>query len=115
MNDIVTTIVDENFDVHQRLEQIRRWQNEYVSEDKQLQVRLRQLDATKPLDIQRSHQIGQLRKILILKQVREPLEVIIGSHQPGSIQGSVRQNLMYQFASLSKLDRLRWLAISCSS
>jgi AAA domain len=109
MNDIVTAVVDENFDVHQRLEQIRRWQNEYFSEDEQLQVRLRQLDATKPLDVQRAHQIGQLRKILILKQVREPLEVIIGSHQPGSIQGSVRQNLMYQFASLSKLDRLRWL------
>ncbi len=109
MNDIVTTIVDENFDVHQRLEQIRRWQNEYVSEDKQLQVRLRQLDATKPLDIQRSHQIGQLRKILILKQVREPLEVVMGSDLPGSIPWSIRQNLVYQFASLSKMDRLRWL------
>ncbi len=109
MNEIVTAVVDENFDVHQRLEQIRRWQNEYFSEDEQLQVRLRQLDATKPLDVQRAHQIGQLRKILILKQVREPLEVIIGSHQPGSIQWSVRQNLMHQFASLSKTDRLRWL------
>ena len=109
MNDIITAVVNENFDVYQRLEQIRRWQHEYFSEDEQLQVRLRQLDATKPLDVQRAHQIGQLRKILILKQVREPLEVVIGLNQPGSRQWSIRQNLMRQFASLSKMARLRWL------
>jgi len=69
MNDIVTAIVDENLDVYQRLAHLRRWQNEYISEDEQLQVRLRQLDGNKPLDVQHAHQIGQLRKILILKQV----------------------------------------------
>ncbi len=115
MNDSVTAIVDENFDVNQRLAHMRRWQNEYYSEDEQLQTRLRQLDANKPLDVQRGHQIGQLRKILILKQVREPLEVVMGSDQPGSRPWSVRQNLMRQFASLSKMDRLRWLDNSCSS
>lgn len=109
MNDSVTAVVDENFDVHQRLARMRGWQNEYFSEDEQLQVRFRQLDANKPLDVQRGHQIGQLRKILILKQVREPLEVVMGSDQPGARQWSVRQNLVRQFASLSKMDRLRWL------
>jgi hypothetical protein len=109
MNDIVTAVVDENFDVHQRLAHMRRWQNEYFSEDEQLQVRLRQLDGNKPLDVQRAHQISQLRKILILKQVREPLEIVKGSDQPRSRQWSIRQNLVHQFASLSKMDRLRWL------
>ncbi len=109
MNDIVTAIVDENFDVYQRLAHMRRWQNEYFSEDEQLQVRLRQLDSNKPLDVQLGYQIAQLRKILILKQVREPLEVAMGSDQPESRQWSVRQNLVRQFASLSKMDRLRWL------
>jgi hypothetical protein len=109
MNDIVTAIVDENFDVYQRLARMRGWQNEYFSEDEQLQVRLRQLDGNKPLDVQRGHQIGQLRKFLILKQVREPLEVVMGSDQTRSRQRSVRQNLVRQFASLSKMDRLRWL------
>lgn len=109
MNDIVAAVVDENFDVNQRLEHLRRWQNEYFNEDEQLQILLRQLDATKPLDIQRGHQISQLRKILILKQVREPLEVVLGSDQPGSRLRSIRQNLISQFASLSKMDRLRWL------
>jgi len=41
MNDIVTAIVDENFDVYQRLAHLRRWYNEYFSEDEQLQVRFR--------------------------------------------------------------------------
>lgn len=109
MNDIVTAVVDENFDVNQRLEHLRRWQSEYFNEDEQLQILLRQLDATKPLDIQRGHQISQLRKILILKQVREPLEVVLGSDQPGSRLRSIRQNLISQFASLTKMDRLRWL------
>ncbi len=109
MNDIVTAIVDENFDVHQRLALMRRWKDEYFSEDEQLQVRLRQLNGDKPLDVQRGHQIGQLRKILILKQVREPLEIAKGSNQPGVRDRSIRQNLVRQFASLSKVDRLLWL------
>src|SRR6266702_4669508 len=93
----------------QRLAHLRRWQNEYFSEDEQLQARLRQLDGNKPLDVQRGHRISQLRKILILKQVREPLEVVLGSDQPEARQWSVRQNLVRQFGSLSKMDRLRWL------
>jgi len=109
MNDIVTAIVDENFDVYQRLAHLRRWQNEYFSEDEELQAQLSQLDGNKPLDVQHAHQIGQLRKILILKQVREPLEVVLGSDQPSSRLTSVRQNLVRQFGSLSKMDRLRWL------
>jgi hypothetical protein len=109
MNDIVSDVVDENFDVHRHLARMRGWQNEYFNEDEQLQDRFRQLDANKPLDVQRRHQIGQLRKILILKQVREPLEVVMGSDQPGARQWSVRQNLVRQFASLSKMDRLFWL------
>src|SRR6266568_5627797 len=109
MINFVTAIVDENFDVYQRLARMRGWQSEYFSEDEQLQVRLRQLDGNKPLDVHRAHQIGQLRKILLLKQVREPLEVVLGSDQARSRLRSVRQNLVHQFASLSKMDRLRWL------
>jgi len=115
MNDIITAIVDENFDVSQRLAHLRRWQNEYFSEDEQLQARLRQLDGKNPLDIQRAHQIGQLRKILILKQVREPLEVVMGSDQPKLRQRPIRQNLVRQFASLSKWIACAGWTISCSS
>jgi AAA domain len=109
MDDIVTAAVDENFDVHQRLALMQGWQKEYFSEDELLQFHLRQLDASKPLDLQRAHQIGQLRKILILEQVREPLEVLLESDQLGFRYRSIRQNLVHQFFSLTKMDRLRWL------
>src|SRR5260370_19261359 len=109
MDDIITAIVDENFDVRQRLASMGRWKNEYFSEDEQLQTRLRQLDGNKPLEVQRAHQIGQLRKILILKQMREPLEVVMGSDQTRPRLWSIRQNLVRQFFSLTKMDRLRWL------
>lgn len=109
MDDIVTAVVDENFDVHQRLALMQGWQKEYFREDEQLQFHLRQLDGSKPQDVQRAHQIGQLRKILILEQVREPLEVVLESDQLGSRYRSIRQNLVRQFFSLTKLDRLRWL------
>ncbi len=33
MNNFVTAIVDENFDVYQRLARMRGWQNEYFGED----------------------------------------------------------------------------------
>src|SRR5207247_4247526 len=36
-------------------------------------------------------------------------EIPIGSDQPEARYRSVRQNLVRQFASLSKMDRLRWL------
>jgi hypothetical protein len=109
MDDIITAVVDENFDVHQRLALMQGWQREYFREDEQLQFYLRQLDGNKPLDVQRAHQIGQLRKILILEQVREPLEVVLESDQLGSRYRSIHQNLVRQFFSLTKLDRLRWL------
>lgn len=69
MDNIVTTAVDENFDVYQRLAHMREWRNEYFNEDEQLQVRLHQLDGNKPLDVQHGYQISQLRKILIMKRV----------------------------------------------
>jgi hypothetical protein len=51
MDDISIVIANEKFGVHQRLAYMRRWRNEYLSEDEQLLVRLRQLDANKPLDV----------------------------------------------------------------
>jgi hypothetical protein len=109
MNDIITAIVDKNFDVHQRLARMRRWRADYLSEDERLQAHFSQLDANKPLDVQRGHQISQLRKILVMRQVREPLEIVVESNLTDARHRSIRQNLAHQFASLSKMDRLFWL------
>ncbi len=111
MNEIVTAVVDEKFDVGRRLAQMRAWRDEWKNEDERLRERLRQLDRDKPLDQQRGEQIGRLRKRLKARRMREPLEIVIGlqENDGGERYHLVRQNLAAQFAALPKEDRLMWL------
>jgi len=111
MNEIVTAIVDEKFDVGLRLTQMRAWLDEWRKEDEQLRERLRHLDRDKPMDRQLGEQIGRLRKRLKAMRVREPLEIAIGTQegQAGERYRLIRQNLMVQFAALPKEDRMMWL------
>lgn len=104
MFDIVTSMVDEKFDIRQRLTHICEWREEWLHEDERLKARLRQLDPSKRLDIQRGDQIGILRKRLKMRLLREPLE--ISTKVKGQV---IRQNLREQFVGLSKEDRLLWL------
>jgi hypothetical protein len=106
MNEIVTAIVDEKFDVRLRLTQIGGWKDEWLREDERLKARLRLLDPKKPLDIQRGDQIGFLRKRLKMRRLREPLEV--SAKAKGDYQ-RIQQNLREQFLGLSKEDKLLWL------
>jgi hypothetical protein len=109
MDEITTAAVDEKFDVRQRLAHMRMWREEWLREDEHLRARLRQLNINKPLDEQRGNQIGRLRKRLRMRQVREPLEIVIRSDNPGAEYQRIRQNLAAQFVSISKEDRLFWL------
>src|SRR5437763_13025379 len=109
MNDIVTAVVDETFDVRQRLTQMRLWRNEWESEDEILRARLRQLNTNTPLDKQRGQQIGRLRKRLKMRPVREPLEIAAQSIETEEGYRLLRHNLVRKFVSLSKEDRLLWL------
>jgi hypothetical protein len=109
MNSILTATVDEHFNVRQRLAHMRVWRDEWLTEDEQLRARLRQLNINKPLDEQRGNQIGRLRKRLMMRRVREPLEIVVRSDKPGEEYGRIRQNLAVQFSSLNKEDRLFWL------
>ncbi len=104
MYEIVTSMVDEKFDIRQRLTRICEWREEWLREDERLRARLRQLNHTKALDIQRGDQIGILRKRLKMRLVREPLE--ISTKVKSQI---IRQNLREQFVGLSKEDKLLWL------
>lgn len=106
MNEIVTAIVDEKFDIRQRLMRMDEWREEWLREDERLKVRLRQLDPNKRLDIQRGDQIGILRRRLRMRLMREPLE--ISANAPGGYK-VIQQNLREQFLGLSKEDKLRWL------
>jgi energy-coupling factor transporter ATP-binding protein EcfA2 len=109
MNDIVTAIVDETFDVRRHLARMRVWQDEWFCEDAQLRARLRQLKTNKPLDKQLGKQIGLLRKRLKMRRVREPLEIAKKSIETEEGYRLLRKSLAKQFAALSKEDRLLWL------
>ena len=109
MNEIITTIVDETFDVHRHLARMRVWQDEWSSEDEQLRARLRPLKTNKPLDKQLGKQIGRFRKRLKMRRVREPLEISDKTIATEEGYRLLRQNLAKQFVVLPKEDRLLWL------
>ena len=106
MYEIVTSIVDEKFDVRQHLVQLCEWREEWRCEDERLKARLRQLDRNKRLDIQRGDQIGILRERLKMRIIRRPLEI---SAKTNHGYTDLRQNLKEQFVGLSKEDKLLWL------
>jgi len=109
MNDIITVIIDEMFDVRRHLGRMSEWRAEWSKEDEQLRERLRSLNINKPLDRQLGNQIGRFRKRLRMRRVREPLEIAAKSLETEEAFRLLKDNLARQFLSLSKEDRLLWL------
>src|SRR5260370_15569755 len=109
MNDIVTAVIDETFDVRRHLARMSVWQDEWASEDEQLRARLRLLKTNKPLDKQLGRQIGLFRKRLKIMRVREPLEFHKKTLATEEGYRLIRQNLAKQFVSLPKKDQMLWL------
>lgn len=107
MNDIVTTKMDEHFDVRHRLVQLRQWREEGKQEDQQLLAKARQLDGTKALHVELGSQIGRLRKRLKVRRIKEPLEIPATITEQGLV--TLQQLLAEQFVQLSKEERLLWL------
>src|SRR5258706_15705986 len=106
MYEIETAIVDEKFDVRQRLAQLGEWNEEWLRKDERQKARLRKLSPKKRLDIQRGDQIGIFRKRLKMRLIREPLEI---AAEPKIGYKDIRQNLVEQFTSLPKEMKLLWL------
>jgi len=107
MNDTFTVAVDDQIDVRQRLQQLYEWQEEWKKEDRYLAQRIEELSETQ-LASQEGAQIGSLRRRLLLRQVRSPLE--ISPEQVIKVKYPVlRQHLVEQFARLSPEERLLWL------
>ncbi len=109
MNDIVTAVIDETFDVRRHLARMSVWQDEWASEDEQLRAKLRLLQTNEPLDKQLGRQIGLFRKRLKMMRVREPLEFHKKTLATEEGYRLIWQNLAKQFASLPKKDRMLWL------
>ncbi len=107
MNDTFTMALDDQIDVRQRLQQLCEWQEEWKKEDGYLAQRIQELSETQ-LASQEGAQIGSLRRRLLLRQVRRPLE--ISPEQVMKITYPVlRQHLVEQFARLLPEERLLWL------
>jgi TniB protein len=107
MNDTLTLVVNDQINVRQRLQQLCEWHEEWKKEDSNLAQRIQKLDDTQ-LASQEGAQIGSLRRRLLLRQVRKPLE--ISPEQVKKITYSVlRQHLVEQFVRLTPEERLLWL------
>lgn len=105
---IPTVRVDRSLNVVHRLDQLRRWQQEWQGQDDLLNHRLEQLDPGKNIDIQRGEQITRLQQRLRLSLVREPIEVSPDSVEQVGYE-ALRQELAGQFARLTRAERLLWL------
>jgi Bacterial TniB protein len=107
MNDTLTIALDDQINVRQRLQQLCEWQEEWKKEDSYLARRIQELSDTQ-LASQEGAQIGSLRRRLLLRQVRRPLEIT--PEQAIKITYPVlRQHLVEQFARLTAEERLLWL------
>src|SRR5258708_969620 len=107
MNDTLTLVVNDQINVRQRLQQLCEWQEEWKKEDSNVAQRIQKLDDTQ-LASQEGAQIGSLRRRLLLRQVRRPLE--ISPEQVKKITYPVlRQHLVEQFVRLTPEERLLWL------
>lgn len=101
-------LVDEKFDVRQRLAQLRDWQATWQQDDDLLGQRVRQLDEHDHLMAQKAAQIASLRQRLRLQQVKQPLEIAADRvSQVG--YPALRHHLVQQFTTLTTQERLLWL------
>ena len=107
MNDTLTLVVNDQINVRHRLQQLCEWQKEWKKEDSYLVQRVQELSDSQ-LASQEGVQIGSLRRRLLLRQVRRPLE--ISPEQVKKITYPIlRQHLVEQFVQLTLEERLLWL------
>jgi Bacterial TniB protein len=107
MNESATLALDTRINVRERLQQLTKWQEEWREEERLLVQRAQDLDTTQ-LASQQGMQIGALKRRVMLRQVRKPLEI-----SPEKVRERtypvLRQSLVEQFARLTKDERLLWL------
>ncbi len=103
-----TLALTPQLDVKQRLQDLGDWQREYADETHYLNARLSQLDDGNRLDLQRGNQIMRWQQRLRILQVRHPIEIAPEAVQSYGYEG-LRQNLVEQFAGLSRAERQLWL------
>ena len=101
--------ITEQVDVGQRLKQLQTWKQAWELEDTMLEQRVMQLDDNNPIAVQKGAQIASLRRRIQLNMVKEPLEISPELIEQVGYQ-VLHQNLVQQFAGLTKEDRRLWLS-----
>lgn len=101
-------LVDEKFNVHQRLTHLGEWKSTWEQEDDLLAQRVRQLNEHDRLMAQKAAQIASLRQRLRLQQIKQPLEISADSMAQVGYP-ALRRHLVQQFVTLTTAERLLWL------
>lgn len=103
-----TILVDLDFNVVKRLQQLREWEQEWKIEDSLLLQRINQLDGSNRLHAQLGAQISSFRKRKRMHLVRRPLSISPDSLEQVGFE-NLRKHMTEQFVELSKEQRLLWL------
>ncbi len=104
-----TVTMDIALDVQQRLEQLRKWREEWEQKDDRLAQLVDQIDDTRKMDIQRGVQIANMRQRIRMQLIRHPIKVDTSTIKKVGGYNTFREKLRRQFARLSKAERLLWL------
>lgn len=105
---MTSTPLDEALDVSLRLTQLQAWQTEWYRIDRHLEEQVSRLDGNKLLELQQASHIANVRRRMEMTLVKTPLSI------PERILLSlgvrrIREVMAWQFASLTRQERLLWL------
>lgn len=100
-------LVDEFFNVKERIHLLAQWQHDYLEKDSQLQIRQKKLNPQNKLDKQVGFSIARMRRRIKIFKAPIPLEV--ESDMDGDRYFALRSSLHCQFANLTEEERLLWL------
>jgi hypothetical protein len=106
-----TVLMNADFDVQHRLQQLRDNVTKFRQKDELLMARIMQLDPNKFVDLERGAEIGTLRKVTELQLVDPPIEL---DSAAVDMMNSRDVNVMIdhlkrEYARFSQEDRLLWL------
>lgn len=100
--------LDPSLDVNRRLADLRAWQAEWQQIDHHLEERLIALDGNNLLELQQAMHISNLRRRMAMMLVRQPLSLPENVLKNLGVR-TIRDQLVQQFACLTREDRLLWL------
>lgn len=107
--DTPTTLsLDLEFDVRQRLAQLRTWRTHWEKEQVLLNERLVGLNVNRQRDVQRAAHILRWQQRSRLRLIQVPLEITPDTVRHLGYE-TLRHHLAGQFASLTQAERLDWL------